>query len=77
MECGTFWVFFQKPSSSGSHALKLEHKPHKSEWEVEEEFLSTEDSGLPQASSYTWGEPQQEDDFFASAMGLPKVCKNY
>ncbi|XP_052057692.1 N-terminal kinase-like protein isoform X1 [Mytilus californianus] len=59
-----------KPAPSGSHALKLEHKPQKSDRNTEDEFLSTEDSGLPQASSYTWGEPQQ-DDFFASAMGLP------
>lgn len=61
-----------KPAPSGSHALKLEHKPKKPEWSMDEEFLSTEDSGLPQASSYSWGNTNQhEDDFFSSAMGLP------
>jgi hypothetical protein len=29
--------------------------------------------GLEQASTYSWGEPDQQDDFFASAMGLPTV----
>jgi hypothetical protein len=43
---------------------------------VDEEFLSTEDSGLEQASTYSWGEPDQQDDFFASAMGLPTVTSS-
>ena len=40
------------------------------------EFESTEDSGLQPASDYNWGDPGKEatgDDFFSSAMGLPKV----
>lgn len=65
--------FLQKPTSSSSHALKLEHKQQKSEWNVDNEFLSTEDSGLEQTSTYSWGEPDQQDDFFSSAMGLPTV----
>ena len=65
--------------SSGS-SLKLGAKNPKSaedEWggDFGNEFVSTEDSGLPMAGEYNWdttGETDQSD-FFSSAMGLPKV----
>ncbi|XP_022330201.2 N-terminal kinase-like protein isoform X2 [Crassostrea virginica] len=67
----------QEKSSASS--LKLGAKNPKSaedEWggDFGNEFVSTEDSGLPMAGEYNWdttGETDQSD-FFSSAMGLPK-----
>ena len=65
--------------SSGS-SLKLGAKNPKSmadEWggDFGNEFVSTEDSGLPMAGEYNWDNTGETDqsDFFSSAMGLPKV----
>ena len=65
---------------SSASSLKLGAKNPKSdedEWggDFGNEFVSTEDSGLPMAGEYNWdttGETDQSD-FFSSAMGLPKV----
>lgn len=72
-----------KEKSSGT-ALKLSAetpKPAEEDWggDFGNEFVSTEDSGLPMAGEYNWGGETNQGDFFTSAMGLPKVgvcCMN-
>lgn len=59
-------------------ALKLSAKtpkPAEEDWggDFGNEFVSTEDSGLPMAGEYNWGGETNQGDFFSSAMGLPKV----
>lgn len=65
--------------SSGT-AVKLgakTPKPAEEDWggDFGNEFVSTEDSGLPMAGEYNWGgeTTSKQGDFFSSAMGLPKV----
>lgn len=63
--------------SSGT-AMKLgakTTKPAEEDWggDFGNEFVSTEDSGLPMAGEYNWGGETNQGDFFSSAMGLPKV----
>ncbi|KAJ8308508.1 hypothetical protein KUTeg_013382 [Tegillarca granosa] len=74
-------------SSSHSKSLDLRSKNKKSpspdpQWGSgfgdDVDFESTEDTGLPPASSYNWGgetEVEQDDDFFSSVMELPKKQK--
>lgn len=64
--------------SSGT-AMKLgakTPKPAEEDWggDFGNEFVSTEDSGLPMAGEYNWGgeTTSNQGDFFSSAMGLPK-----
>ena len=68
------------PEKSSGSSLKLGAKNPKSaaeEWggDFGNEFVSTEDSGLPMAGEYNWDNTGETDqsDFFSSAMGLPKV----
>lgn len=78
-----FSVQSGREKSSGT-ALKLSAKspkPAEEDWggDFGNEFVSTEDSGLPMAGEYNWGGESNQGDFFSSAMGLPKVgvcCMN-
>ncbi|XP_061172561.1 N-terminal kinase-like protein isoform X1 [Saccostrea echinata] len=64
------------PEKSSGNSMKLGSKKEVDDWggDFGNEFVSTEDSGLTMAGEYNWGNTTEtgQEDFFSSAMGLPK-----